>query len=216
LAYAALPNADLVTREKIRQRKAQQTRTVDLYRFKPERDLYRAYMRQSSYHWGSNNARAAYGNTNYDVLVHKLAPVSERDSYLERAAGMLHSFHGVNPMQLVYLTNMYAFGGDRCADEMFHVWFRDKDPDWDNARVSKLGPAPGYVTGGPNLQYCGDAPADHACSKSPVREQPPGKAYVDSNLGWSPKHAFAKSWELSEPAIYYQAPYVRLVSKFCD
>jgi hypothetical protein len=118
-------------------------------------------------------------------------------------------------MQLVYLTNMYAYGGDACADEAFHTWFRDKHPTWDNAR-SGLGPAPGYVTGGPNKQYCSGVGAEHACGKSPVREQPPEKAYVDSNTSWEPENPYDKTWELTEPAIYYQASYVRLVSKFVE
>ncbi len=119
-------------------------------------------------------------------------------------------------MQLVYLTNMYAVGGDACADEAYHVWFRDKHPRWDNARTSELGPAPGYVTGGPNKQYCKGQPEDHACTHSPVRDQPPGKAYVDVNTGWEPANPYDKSWELTEPAIYYQASYLRLISKFVD
>ena len=117
-------------------------------------------------------------------------------------------------MQLTYLTNMYAVGGDACADEMYHAWFRDGDPRWDNARTSEFGPAPGYVTAGPNKSYCQSEPADNACSESPVKEQPPAKAYVDSNEGLSPDSRYDKMWQLTEPAIYYQAAYLRLVSKF--
>jgi endoglucanase len=117
-------------------------------------------------------------------------------------------------MQLVYLTNMYAVGGDACVDEAFHHWFRDGHPKWDNARTSELGPAPGYVVGGPNKQFCQGQPAEHACTRSAVRDQPPGKAYVDTNAGEEPANPYGKSWELSEPAIYNQASYLRLVSKF--
>jgi hypothetical protein len=130
---------------------------------------------------------------------------------------MLHSFHGVNPMQLVYLTNMYADGGDACADETYHAWFRDQDAQFDNARTSTLGPAPGYLTGGPNRQYCeGQDPKQFACGASPVHSQPPEKAFVDSNTGWEPFNPYDRSWELNEPAIYYQAGYLRLLSKFVD
>ena len=96
-------------------------------------------------------------------------------------------------------------GGDACADEAFHAWFRDKDPKWDNARSSELGPAPGYVTGGPNKEYCkgyfNDPKEDHACTRSAVRDQPPGKAYVDTNTSWEPKNPYDKSWELTEPVL---------------
>jgi hypothetical protein len=217
LYYAALPNADAPTKAAIIQRKTSQAQSLEHYRLQPELDLYRAYMRADAYHWGSNNVRAALGNTNYDVIQHSLVPVAERASFEERAAGLLHSFHGVNPMQLVYLTNMYADGGDACADEAYHTWFRDKDARWDNARTSELGPAPGYVTGGPNKRYCdGQDPKQHACARSSVRDQPAEKAYVDLNTSYEPANPFDKSWELTEPAIYYQASYVRLVSKFVE
>ncbi len=217
LHYAALKHADPSTARVITARKVGQSESIDIYRIRPQFDLYRAFMRPSTYHWGSNNQRASMGNTNYDLVQHKLVKKPEDvENYVDRAAGMLHSFHGVNPMQLVYLTNMYALGGDACADEAFHTWFRDKHPKWDNARTSELGPAPGYVTGGPNKDYCNGQPADHACTKSPIRSQPPGKAYVDMNTSWEPANPYDKSWELTEPAIYYQASYVRLVSKFVD
>jgi endoglucanase len=215
LYYARLPNADATVKQAILERKKSQAESVDIYKFRPELDLYRAYLRGDSYHWGSNNVRAGYGNTNYDVVQYSIVPAATRATYLERAAEILHSFHGVNPMQLVYLTNMYADGAEASADETYHAWFRDKDPIWDNARSSRLGPAPGYVTGGPNKHYCeGQDPNQHACAKSPVRAQPPEKAYVDVNTGWEPANPFDRSWEINEPAIYYQASYVRLVSKF--
>jgi endoglucanase len=215
LHYAALKHADSSTAGAITRRKVAQSESIDIYRMRPQFDLYRAFMRPATFHWGSNNQRAATGNTNMDLVVHNLTKKpDDRKNFIERAAGMLHSFHGVNPMQLVYLTNMYGVGGDACADEAYHTWFRDKDPKWDNARTSELGPAPGYVTGGPNKEYCKGQPSDHACTRSPVREQPPGKAYVDTNTSYEPANPYDKSWELTEPAIYYQASYVRLISKF--
>jgi endoglucanase len=215
LYYAHLKEADGSAANAINKRKQSQADGIDIYRMRPQFDLYRAFMRPSNYHWGSNNQRASIGNTNLDLVVHKLSKRSEDiQSFTDRAAGMLHSFHGVNPMQLVYLTNMYAVGGDACVDEAYHHWFRNDDPKWDNARTSELGPAPGYVVGGPNKQFCQGQPAEHACSHSPVRDQPPGKAYVDTNAGEEPQNPYGKSWELSEPAIYYQASYLRLVSKF--
>jgi len=217
LSYAALPNADPTVKNAILERKKSLAVTGDIYRFQPELDLYRAYMRADSYHWGSNSVRAAYGNTAYESVQYGLTSDATRASFVERAAGILHSFHGVNPMQLVYLTNMYADGGDACADETYHAWFRDKDPRFDNARTSTSGPAPGYLTGGPNTHYCeGQDPKQHACATSGVRDQPPEKAYVDSNAGWEPSNPYDRSWELTEPAIYYQAAYVRLLSKFVN
>lgn len=215
LYYTHLEHGNAGVKSAIVQRKVDQSQSIDIYKLRPQFDLYRAFLRPVTYHWGSNNQRASMGNTNYDLIQHNLVKSpADRESFFERAAGMLHSFHGVNPMQLVYLTNMYAVGGDACADEMYHAWFRDKDPKWDNARTSELGPAPGYVTGGPNKEYCKGQPPDHACTHSPVRDQPPGKAYVDTNTGFEPQNPYDKSWEMTEPAIYYQASYLRLLSKF--
>lgn len=217
LYYTHLKHADASTANAITQRKVSQSDSIDIYRIRPQFDLYRAFMRPSTFHLGSNNQRASVGNTNYDLIVHKLIKKPEDvHSFGDRAAGMLHSFHGVNPMQLVYLTNMYAVGGDACADEMYHSWFRDKHPKWDNARTSELGPAPGYVTGGPNKEYCKGQAAEHACTHSPVRAQPPGKAYLDANTSYEPENPYDKSWELTEPAINSQASYVRLISKFVN
>src|SRR6478609_6160739 len=208
LHYAGLPNADPATKTAILERKKANAESADFYKFEPSLDLYRAYMHADSYHWGSS-VRAAYGNNSYDLVQYGLATDANRMNFVERAAGMLHSFHGVNPMQLVYLTNMYADGGDACADETYHAWFRDQDPQFDNARTSTLGPAPGYLTGGPNRQYCeGQDPKQFACGASAVRNQPPEKAFVDSNTGWEPFNPYDRSWELNEPAIYYQAGYV--------
>jgi endoglucanase len=213
--YASLPNADPDLKAKIVKQKQDQAARVEIYRMRPELDLYRAYMREDSYHWGSNMPRANFGNTNYQVIQYGLAPEADRATYLERAAGMLHSFHGVNPMQLVYLSNMAAYGAEESATEIYHTWFRDGDPDFDSSRTSRLGPAPGYVTGGPNHSYCKDA-KDHPCQTSPLTTWPSQKAYRDFNTGWDPKQEYDQSWELTEPAIYYQASYVMLLSKFVD
>ena len=41
------------------------------------------------------------------------------------------------------------------------------------------------------------------------------KSYRDWNAAWNPKrNANEASWEITEPAIYYQAVYILLVSQF--
>ena len=96
--------------------------------------------------------------------------------------------HGVNPLGLVYLTNMGRCGAESSATLMYHGWFTHEPP-------------PGYVVGGPNRNYGG--------TLTWVKKQPPAKAYADFNEGWP-----ANSWELTEPAIYYQAMYIRLLADF--
>jgi len=44
---------------------------------------------------------------------------------------------------------------------------------------------------------------------SPPAAQPPQKSYLDFNDGWP-----ESSWEITEPAIYYNAAYIMLLSNF--
>lgn len=214
--YTALPNADPGIKAAIVDRKVQQARSLDIYGWKPDLDLYGAYMRDDSFHWGHNMVRANIGNTNYDLVQHKLFKPGETATFSDRAEGLLHSFHGVNAMGLVYLTNMYPYGAEKSANQIFHQWFRDGDPTYDDAQKSRLGPAPGYVPGGPNHQYCGGQEGQAKCAKSRLRQQPLQKSYLDFNTAWEPQNEHDRSWEITEPGIYYQAAYVKLVSKFVD
>jgi len=217
LAYAALPNANPAIKSAILDRKLSQAKTSDLYGLKPDLDLYMAYMRDDSFHWGHNMTAANVGNTNYDLVLMGQLPAHEQRTYSDRAEGLLHWFHGVNPLGLVYLTNMRAFGAEKSLNQIFHIWFRDGDADFDDAAKSRLGPAPGYVPGGPNPQYCQNQnPAEHHCASSALRKQPPQKTYLDFNTAWEPQLEYDRSWELTEPAIYYQASYVMLLSKFVE
>jgi hypothetical protein len=218
LFYAGLSNADPAIKAAILERKLSQSRSLEIYGMKPELDLYRSYMRDGSYHWGHNMVRANMGNTNYELVTLAklgLIKLDQTASFSERAEGLLQSFHGVNAMGLVYLTNMYPYGAEKSANQIFHIWFRDGDPDYDDAQKSRLGPAPGYVPGGSNAQYCAGQ-ADAACSKSALRGQPLQKTYLDFNTAWNPKAEHDRSWEITEPGIYYQAAYVSLVSKFVE
>lgn len=162
-------------------------------------DLYRGQVPDWMYHWGSNLPKANVGNLCMIMKKFGVSP-SRADTLQRKASELLHTYHGVNPLGIVYLTNMYQQNGDRCANEMFHTWFGD-GTDWDNALTSPYGPPPGYVVGGPNSSYSG--------SLSPPAGQPLQKAYLDFNSQWPDN-----SWEITEPAIYYQAAYVRLLSNF--
>jgi hypothetical protein len=215
LFYAALPSADAAVKASIVERKLSQARTVDNYGFKPELDLYRAYMRADSFHWAHNMVRANVGNTNLELLGMGAARPADTRTFADRAEGLLNSFHGVNALGMVYLTNMYAYGAEKSANQIFHAWFRDGDPDYDDAQKSRLGPAPGYVPGGPNHQYCASQPQSR-CTTSRLRQQPLQKSYLDFNTGWDPVQEHDQSWEITEPGIYYQAAYVMLVSKFVE
>ncbi len=200
LYYTTLENADPELAQTILDAKQEQATltSAELYGFQPNQDLYRAYLPELSYHWGSNYVRSALGNTNLDMLHYDLnADASE--SYKEKALGIVHYLHGVNPLNMVYLTNMYEYGAEYSANEVWHDWFRDGSV-WDDALTSERGPAPGYVPGGPHAAYTGQA--------SPPAGEPAQKAYRDWNTG------SGLPWEITEPAIYYQAAYVKLLSNF--
>ena len=167
----------------------------DLYGQRRILDPYRAYLPDDQYHWGSNSLKSKLGNGNYDAVFYGVS--SDPADHRDRALDHLHYLHGVNPLGIVYLTNMYTDGAEYSANEMYHEWFGKGV--FKNALTSERGPAPGYVTGGPNKNYTGDAPISHL---------PPMKVYLDSSDGSQ------KMWEITEPAIYYQSAYIKLLSKF--
>jgi hypothetical protein len=125
--------------------------------------------------------------------------------YRELAEEYLHYIHGRNPLSQVYLSNMGTkganLGGDKSVMQMYHSWFGDGSSLYDGAS-STYGPVPGYVAGGPNQYFS-------VGSITPPYGQPPMKAFKDWNTGWP-----ENSWEITEPAIYYQASYSLLLSAF--
>lgn len=196
--YLTVPGADPGLVNRIRDQ-LNRSAASDQFAPGPEADLYRAWMQPTNYHWGSNFVRAAWGVVALQAAGQADAPTAAR--LRARAAEMLHSFHGVNPLSLVYLSNMGKYGAERSIGHLYHERYGAGTPFADE-------PPPGYVVGGPNQAFSGKA-ADGAPSIAWVREQPRGKAYMDTGKGWP-----ESSWELSEPAIYYQAMYVRLLAAF--
>jgi hypothetical protein len=122
-------------------------------------------------------------------------------SYRAAGGGYLHYLHGTNPNGIVYLSHMGAYGAERSATELFHQWFAD-GTDWDNALTSPKGPPPGFLQGGAYPGFSGTG-----LPTPPAGGQPVQKAYGDLNTG-SPLNA----WEFTEPAIIYQAAYIRLLA----
>lgn len=163
-------------------------------------ELYQAGMPDWSFHWGSNLPMASYGTLNLLAARYAVNP-SAIGPYVQRAANHLHYFHGVNPLGMVMLSNMYEIGGDFGVNQIYHTWFAD-GTDWDHSLDSPYGPPPGYVTGGPNKDFS-------VTTISPPSGQPPMKSYLDFNTGWP-----ESSWEITEPAIYSQAGYIRLLARF--
>lgn len=183
-----------------------------VYGFSAVDDLYRNFLHEPQYHWGSNEVRSDYGNANMDAVRHLPAGV-DTESLRTRALDTLHYLHGVNPFARVYLTNMYAYGATASVNQLFHSWFhsdcnrlRCTDTRWSNALTSACGPAPGYLPGGPVADVVS---AGVPASLSPPAGQPPQKSYLESN-----KSDPDKAYVFNEPSIDYQAAYVQLLADF--
>ncbi|MBX2872618.1 MAG: glycoside hydrolase family 9 protein [Saprospiraceae bacterium] len=175
-------------------------------------DPYLAYLGTQNYTWGSNNTKGGQANI-FLNMIHFGLDTDNDEVYKAAAAGYVHYFHGLNPNNLVYLTKMEAYGGDNSCQEMYHSWFGDGTA-WDN------NPPPAYVVGGPNPSYSMDgccntnscANLNNLCdagSLTPPFGQPAQKAYKDFNTSWP-----QNSWQLSEPAIYYQSSYIKVLAAF--
>jgi hypothetical protein len=178
-------------------------------------DPYMAYL--TGYWWGINQTKADQGNLLYDVVTYGIDSGTNATA-TKGAERYIHWLHGVNPLQLVYLSNMGGHGATKSVTRFFHSWYA-KGSDWDAAGVSKYGPPPGYLTGGPNPSYtwdacCPNCGAGNSCGSamlSPPSGQPNQKAYLDFNDGWP-----LDSWSVTEPDDGYQAKYIRLLSKFAQ
>ncbi|MDW3648840.1 MAG: glycoside hydrolase family 9 protein [Bacteroidia bacterium] len=169
-------------------------------------DPYRAYLADQDYVWGSNQVKSHTGVIMNNMVYYDLAANDDqKEDFKNGAAGYIHFMHGVNPMNLVFLSNMKDFGAENSINEIYHAWFGDGTV-YDNAQTSSVGPVPGYLSGGPNPSY---APSQGYFS--PPQDQPAQKSYLDWNTSWP-----QDSWQITEPAIYYQAAYIHLLSQYVE
>ncbi len=185
-------------------------------------DPYRSPIKD--YTWGSNSSKvqqarlyqllASYGDGVYPDKVNAVA------------MDYIHYIHGVNPLGLVYLTNMQSVGAAHSATTMFHNWFAF-GTRWEKVSETTPGPPPGYLVGGPNPYYsmdkcCTAAPgtAGYRCFGSaafsfcsnkhtPPLGQPALKSYRQFNEGWP-----GNSWAVTEPSTGYQAQYIRVLARY--
>jgi endoglucanase len=181
------------------------------------------------YSWGSNRAQSLYG-ANLLMAAH-LGILGSHDAAEVAALAQkhLHFMLGLNPLNMVYLTNMAAYGGEHSSFQVYHGWFSYTGNDdehgnvtynglpaavveplypyyADDTQTSRYGPAPGLVPGGANLDYSGTYAL-------PSRVYP-AYAYRDFSVGcvWNGTACIAASWELTEPQQVIQGPFVLLVS----
>lgn len=219
LHFAALPGVPRAVRRSIRAdfRKALTTSALFLPAVLADEDPYRAPIEQFT--WGSSQSKSQVGRLFALAAVHGLDN-RLKSRALAAARDYVHYLHGVNPLGLVYLTNMRAAGAEHSAGTLYHEWFADGSK-WDSTSSSTPGPPPGFVVGGPNPYYspdacCADSPAcgghrasDCALSWSPPQGQPAAKSYLQFNDGWP-----VNSWEVTENSNGYQVSYLRLLATF--
>lgn len=206
LYYTTIPGATTAVKNEIINRfnSSMDTQEYGLLAYTNKYCGYRAYLKYNDNTWGSNSTRGHAGSTYYNVIHYDLE--TDTVPYRNAALGYLNFLHGVNPISTVMLTNMYDFGAEKPANEMYHSWFAD-GTIYDNAITSTHGPAPGYQTGGFNPFY--PVLDEYPGTISPPQNQPALKSYKDWNTSWP-----QNSWEITETSIGNQGSYVKLISKF--
>jgi len=179
-------------------------------------DGYRSYINE--YNWGSNKAKADYGEIYY-----KWSIVNPSVDYRDIAEEYLHYIHGVNPFNMVYLTSMGSYGASKHITTIFHSWFDGENSQkWGKTANGNPGPAPGFLSGGPNQFYkrndCCNKPGDDCWGKQDMcyladgmENLPPAKMYADISYPW-----ILDPWSITEPSNGYQVSYIRLLSKFVE
>ncbi len=184
-----------------------------------KRDPYLAFI--NSYTWGSNSTKSGKGSMFMDVIEYNVGSFNATQAK-NHALTYVNYLHGVNPQGMVYLSNMYALGVHSSVNEFYHSWFSYNSLVWDRVGTSTFGPAPGFVTGGPNPSYnwdtnrCGSGTtsSDPLCKSTiptPPYGQPTQKSYKDFNDTWP-----LNSWSVTENSCGYQSNYLRLLSKFVN
>ena len=220
LYYTTLPGATTLVSNHISTtyRNGVVSGSDNLPAYRGEVDPYIAHT--NSYVWGSNGILSSQGSMNYNLITYGLDEGISEEA-IEASEAFIHKLHGVNPMNLCYLSNMYAYGAENSVNEFYHTWFTNGSPLWDRVGTSVYGPAPGFLTGGPNPDYdvdgccpsgCGSSSNNSKCSAesvSPPKGQPAQKSYKDFNTSWP-----LNSWSVTENSCGYQVRYIRLLSKF--
>ncbi|HLK15941.1 MAG TPA: glycoside hydrolase family 9 protein [Fimbriimonadaceae bacterium] len=168
-------------------------------------DPYLNYVIPDHYCWGSNKGKGCWARIL--LMAADLDANPERTAeYRSIAQGYFHWVHGVNPLGWCFLTNMAKDGASHSVRAPFHKWFGSLPKDADGQRPL---PPPGYLEGGPNKQFS-------VSWIAPPFGEPAMKAFKDWDGAWNAeRQANEASWEITEPAIYYQAAYVLMLSAAC-
>ncbi|MCE3229410.1 MAG: hypothetical protein K0S32_3961 [Bacteroidetes bacterium] len=224
LYYTKIPGATISVKNAIQNAysNSMSTNNADnLPAYTNKTDAYRSWMANNNWTWNSNQTKSRQGNMFLAMNQYSLNAVNSAN-YKNAASGFVHYFHGTNPNNKTYLSNMGGLGAENSVTQFYNAWFHDGNALWDEVGVSTYGPPPGYIPGGPNPSYaldgccpsgCGSAANNAMCATNvtPPLNQPIQKSYKDFNNDWP-----VNSWTISEAGIYTNAAYVRMLSKFCS
>lgn len=178
-------------------------------------DAYRAHLHSDNYTWGSNRTKCNMANLFSAYKEYELNP-GNNNLIEEITTDYVHYIHGRNPVGRCYLSNMRHSGASLSVNSLYHNWFTDGHPEWDDVRTSIYGPAPGFLAGGANPNFSLDnCCVSNTCGSlnslcinlQPPLLQPTQKAFLDWNTGWP-----QNSWQITEPAIYYQSAYLFMMA----
>jgi len=171
-------------------------------------DLYRAYMWDGYYGWGSNSGKGLWGDIGVWASQLGCGTATNQAAYRAGSEEYLHYIHGRNPLNWVYLTNMGSgganLGASQSIDSIYHGWFFT-GTQYDGLVPGAIGPAPGILSGGPDQSFAPDP--SYVGTISPPQNEPMMKAYKNWDASWP-----QDSWEVTEPDLGYQAPYVLLLA----
>lgn len=217
LLYSTLPNVteSVSNRIKSTYKNAMQGEH-NFAAFNSETDPYLAHL--DAYTWGSNHIKARKALLFLNYIKYNIDPEKNNDA-LTAAERYIHYIHGVNPLSICYLSNMYDYGADNSVNEFYHTWFHDNS-DWDNVLINSKGPAPGFLVGGANPSYdwdsccntssCGSKNSECDITQvNRVKNQPKQKSYDQFNTSWP-----MNSWSITENSCGYQVAYIRVLSEF--
>ncbi len=169
--------------------------------FKSQEDAYRSFVKDGDHNWGSTKIKSSTSNNLGSAIWNNL-DATNTERYREASIGYIHYIHGTNPLGFSFLTNMGSYGAENSVTKMYHAWFGASGSFSGNT-------PPGYLVGGVNKNYQPDAQyTGSLAALTPPLGQPVAKTYKDWDTSWP-----ENSWTLTEPAIYYQAAYLRMLSK---
>lgn len=166
-----------------------------------EDDPYLNYIYPAHYTWGSNSHRGTWGRILLTAIRLNVNP-KMNVQYRDIMESYTHWNHGRNPLSWCFLSSMEKFGASKSVNSIYHHWFQSKSP-FDKG----IGPPPGFLVGGPNQYFS-------VKWLSPPYGEPPMKSFRNWNVAFNEERKENEaSWEITEPAIYYNATYILLLSQ---